>query len=163
MRTRQVNIDLMYSFGVKSGLPLQPRFRCVRQERFAFPLNLRVGSIWLSATGILLAVAGSGAEGTSLWTRKTGNGTWWCAAAQLRSCFEQFCTFRLSKCRFVWKQRMYQKDFKRLKTEKTSPFWGVCWFWDISWYNYHIVPLRLTRCKIRKQVRSWDFCWGLQS
>eukprot|EP00435_Cladocopium_sp_Y103_P074523 s357_g49.t1 len=26
-----VDIDLMYSFGVKSGLPLQPRFRCVRQ------------------------------------------------------------------------------------------------------------------------------------
>ena len=28
----QVDIDLMYSFGVKSGLPLQPRFRCVRQD-----------------------------------------------------------------------------------------------------------------------------------
>ncbi|CAK9102638.1 unnamed protein product [Durusdinium trenchii] len=26
-----VDIELMYSFGVKSGLPLQPRFRCVRQ------------------------------------------------------------------------------------------------------------------------------------
>jgi len=31
MCPEDVDIDLMYSFGVKSGLPLQRRFRCVRQ------------------------------------------------------------------------------------------------------------------------------------
>lgn len=44
LKTSKVDIDLMYSFGVKSGLPLQRRFRCVRQVQ-ALSMHCRYVSL----------------------------------------------------------------------------------------------------------------------
>ena len=86
----QVDIDLMYSFGVKSGLPLQRRFRCVRQEWLEWLewLELLGGlrEVWPQLCAALRGkfsscCAGAGAEERALRGCTVGDGARWCAHA----------------------------------------------------------------------------------